>query len=194
MPSPRDALRVGRTPLHSVRAGRPHPRSIGRSRMFVCSPPKYWGAHDARPESSYPIPPTKTRAGRRGAPALNTRRSLSFARLSPPPSSSRVEQYLTSLPRLNKGGNEKLVANKRTGGPHLTSGAPRNGALCGALDSSTVFRPHCLFLDVEIAMTPLDQLRLRLTDHDFYRLMETAKPLAALDLDNRSPAASRCPR
>ena len=113
MPSPRDALRVGRTPLHSVRAGHPHPRSIGRSRMFVCSPPKYWGAHDARPESSYPIPPTKTRAGRRGAPALNTRRSLSFARLSPPPSSTRVEQNLTSLPRLNKGGNEKIVANKR---------------------------------------------------------------------------------
>jgi hypothetical protein len=32
-------------------------------------------------------------------------------------------------------------------------------------------------------MTPLDQLRLRLTDHDFYRLMETAKPLAPLDRD-----------
>jgi hypothetical protein len=32
-------------------------------------------------------------------------------------------------------------------------------------------------------MTPFDQLRLRLTDHDFYRLMETAKPLAALDRD-----------
>ena len=32
-------------------------------------------------------------------------------------------------------------------------------------------------------MTPLDQLRLRLTEHDFYRLMETAKPLAALDRD-----------
>ena len=35
-------------------------------------------------------------------------------------------------------------------------------------------------------MTPLDQLRLRLTDHDFYRLMETAKPLAALDRDERT--------
>ena len=32
-------------------------------------------------------------------------------------------------------------------------------------------------------MTPLDQLRLRLPEHDFYRLMETAKPLAALDRD-----------
>ena len=32
-------------------------------------------------------------------------------------------------------------------------------------------------------MTPLDQLRLRLTDHDFYRPIETAKPLAALDRD-----------
>ena len=35
-------------------------------------------------------------------------------------------------------------------------------------------------------MAPLDQLRLRLTDHDFYRLMETAKPLAALDRDERT--------
>ena len=32
-------------------------------------------------------------------------------------------------------------------------------------------------------MTPLDQLRLRLPAHDFARLMETAKPLAALDRD-----------
>ena len=32
-------------------------------------------------------------------------------------------------------------------------------------------------------MTPLDQLRLRLPAHDFYRLIETAKPLAALDRD-----------
>ena len=30
-------------------------------------------------------------------------------------------------------------------------------------------------------MTPLDQLRLRLPEHDFARLMETAKPLAALE-------------
>ena len=32
-------------------------------------------------------------------------------------------------------------------------------------------------------MTPLDQLRLRLPDHDFVRLMQTARPLAALDRD-----------
>jgi hypothetical protein len=27
--------------------------------------------------------------------------------------------------------------------------------------------PHSLVFDVELAVTPLDQLRLRLTDHDF---------------------------
>ena len=32
-------------------------------------------------------------------------------------------------------------------------------------------------------MTPLDQLRLRLTDHDFDRLMQTAKPVPAPDRD-----------
>ena len=32
-------------------------------------------------------------------------------------------------------------------------------------------------------MTPLDQLRLRLTDHDFGRLMQAAKPVPALDRD-----------
>src|SRR6185436_9180971 len=35
----------------------------------------------------------------------------------------------------------------------------------------------------EFAVTPLDQLRLRLPEHDFARLMETAKPLAALERD-----------
>ena len=34
---------------------------------------------------------------------------------------------------------------------------------------------------VEFAVTPLDQLRLRLTDHDFDRLMQSAEPLAAPD-------------
>lgn len=32
-------------------------------------------------------------------------------------------------------------------------------------------------------MTPLDQLRLRLTDHDFDRLMQAAKPVAMPDRD-----------
>ena len=32
-------------------------------------------------------------------------------------------------------------------------------------------------------MTPLDQLRLRLTDHDFERLMQAAKPLPVSDRD-----------
>ena len=32
-------------------------------------------------------------------------------------------------------------------------------------------------------MTPLDQLRLRLTDHDFDRLMQAAKPVPAPDRD-----------
>ena len=32
-------------------------------------------------------------------------------------------------------------------------------------------------------MTPLDQLRLRLPDHDFARLMEAAKPLAVPNRD-----------
>ena len=33
------------------------------------------------------------------------------------------------------------------------------------------------------AFTPLDQLRLRLTDHDFARLMQAAKPLSGSDRD-----------
>ena len=32
-------------------------------------------------------------------------------------------------------------------------------------------------------MTPLDQLRLRLPDHDFVRLMEAAAPITASDRD-----------
>ena len=32
-------------------------------------------------------------------------------------------------------------------------------------------------------MTPLDQLRLRLTDHDFERLMQAAKPVPVSDRD-----------
>ena len=32
-------------------------------------------------------------------------------------------------------------------------------------------------------MTPLDQLRLRLTDHDFDRLMQAAKPVTVPDRD-----------
>ena len=32
-------------------------------------------------------------------------------------------------------------------------------------------------------MTPLDQLRLRLPDHDFARLMEAAKPITVPDRD-----------
>src|SRR3954471_20774341 len=33
------------------------------------------------------------------------------------------------------------------------------------------------------AVTPLDQLRLRLTDHDFDRLMQAAKPIQVSDRD-----------
>jgi hypothetical protein len=33
------------------------------------------------------------------------------------------------------------------------------------------------------AVTPLDQLRLRLTDHDFDRLMQAAKPVPVPDRD-----------
>jgi hypothetical protein len=36
---------------------------------------------------------------------------------------------------------------------------------------------------VELAVTPLDQLRLRLPDHDFDRLMQAAKLVAASDRD-----------
>jgi hypothetical protein len=43
--------------------------------------------------------------------------------------------------------------------------------------------PHSLVFDVELAVTPLDQLRLRLTDHDFDRLMQAAKPVAMPDRD-----------
>jgi len=32
-------------------------------------------------------------------------------------------------------------------------------------------------------VTPLDQLRLRLTDHDFDRMMQAAKPVAVPDRD-----------
>jgi hypothetical protein len=36
---------------------------------------------------------------------------------------------------------------------------------------------------VEVAVTPLDQLRLRLPDHEFDRLMQAAKPVAEPDRD-----------
>jgi hypothetical protein len=54
--------------------------------------------------------------------------------------------------------------------------------------------PHSLVFDVELAVTPLDQLRLRLTDHDFDRLMQAAKPVAAPDRDAllRDIAAELC--
>jgi hypothetical protein len=37
--------------------------------------------------------------------------------------------------------------------------------------------------DVEVAVTPLNQLRLRLPDHEFDRLMQAAKPIAEADRD-----------
>jgi hypothetical protein len=37
---------------------------------------------------------------------------------------------------------------------------------------------HSPVFDVELAVIPLDQLRLRLTEHDFERLMHAAKPVA----------------
>jgi hypothetical protein len=40
---------------------------------------------------------------------------------------------------------------------------------------------HSCFFDVEVAVTPLDQLRLRLPDHEFDRLMQAAKPAAEPD-------------
>jgi hypothetical protein len=41
---------------------------------------------------------------------------------------------------------------------------------------------HSLFF-VELAVTPLDQLRLRLPAHDFDRLMQAAKPVPVPDRD-----------
>jgi hypothetical protein len=46
----------------------------------------------------------------------------------------------------------------------------------------TPSKPCCSF-DVEVAVTPLDQLRLRLPDHEFDRLMQAAKPVAEPDRD-----------
>jgi hypothetical protein len=43
------------------------------------------------------------------------------------------------------------------------------------LQHSAVFR--------ELVVTPLDQLRLRLPDHDFVRLMEAAAPITVSDRD-----------
>ena len=40
-----------------------------------------------------------------------------------------------------------------------------------------------VLFDVELAVTPLDQLRLRLPAHDFDRLMQAAKPVAEPDRD-----------
>ena len=40
---------------------------------------------------------------------------------------------------------------------------------------------HSQVLGVDLAVTPLDQLRLRLPDHDFDRLMQAAKPVADRD-------------
>ena len=40
---------------------------------------------------------------------------------------------------------------------------------------------HSQILGVDLAVTPLDQLRLRLPDHDFDRLMQAAKPVADRD-------------
>jgi hypothetical protein len=42
---------------------------------------------------------------------------------------------------------------------------------------------HSCSFDVEVAVTPLDQLRLRLPDHEFDRLMQAAKPVAEPDRD-----------
>jgi hypothetical protein len=42
---------------------------------------------------------------------------------------------------------------------------------------SQIRMPHSLGLCEELAVTPLNQLRLRLTDHDFQGLMQAAKPL-----------------
>jgi hypothetical protein len=42
---------------------------------------------------------------------------------------------------------------------------------------------HSPVFDVELTVIPLDQLRLRLTAHDFDRLMQAAKPVAAPDRD-----------
>jgi hypothetical protein len=42
---------------------------------------------------------------------------------------------------------------------------------------------HSPVFDVELAVIPLDQLRLRLTEHDFDRLMQAAKPVAAPNRD-----------
>jgi hypothetical protein len=42
---------------------------------------------------------------------------------------------------------------------------------------------HSYSFDVEVAVTPLNQLRLRLPDHEFDRLMQAAKPIAEADRD-----------
>jgi hypothetical protein len=41
--------------------------------------------------------------------------------------------------------------------------------------------PHSCSFDAEVAVTPLDQLRLRLPDHEFDRLMQAAKHVAEPD-------------
>jgi len=42
---------------------------------------------------------------------------------------------------------------------------------------------HSCSFDVEVAVTPLDQLRLRLPDPELDRLMQAAKPVAEPDRD-----------
>src|SRR5215831_4101250 len=84
--------------------------------MFVCSPPKYWGDHDGRLQSSCPLPPDRTdlvwEAWRAGADGrVNRYRLPGFPT---PRAAPRVEQKLTSLPGLNKGGNAKILG-KQTG-------------------------------------------------------------------------------
>ena len=61
--------------------------------------------------------------------------------------------------------------------------------MCGQTPCHTVLNqfPYNAFPKFKrtwsFAVTPLDQLRLRLTDHDFDRLMQAAKPVPVPDRD-----------
>jgi hypothetical protein len=71
----------------------------------------------------------------------------------------------------------------RTGPQNIAPAAPAESGRCilrKGEDCSLNQSPVAAFtvFGVELAVTPLDQLRLRLPAHDFDRLMQAAKPVA----------------
>jgi hypothetical protein len=75
----------------------------------------------------------------------------------------------------------KLMAHQRPGARSQGRGTLRKGKGCRLNQSPVAALPS--FSVWRLAVTPLNQLRLRLPNHDFDRLMQAAKPVAEPDRD-----------